>query len=113
MPNGEKIGEWGTQIMGSCPLDDFVLTPSSRIAFDVKAHINQEPGADSNPRWAIQLPVGTLNAQFVYTVNPDLERLDFLAKRSRFAAMTKPWGGSVKSNVVQFTVTEPSGEQAT
>ncbi len=97
-----QIAEWKTRFLITCPLDEFVLNPDARIAFDLKAHINVQP--DRNHRWTIQLPAGQINAHYVFTVNPDMERYDFLAKRSRFAAITKPWGGTLESNVVQFTV---------
>lgn len=102
-PTGNKVAEWKTRTTASTPLDDFVLNPDARIAFDLKAHINIEP--DLKNRWAIQLPAGPINAHFVFNVDADIERYDFLAKRSRLAAITKPWGGSVRSNLVQFTVT--------
>jgi len=112
---GDKIAEWTTYSLVSSPLDEFVLTQGARIAFDLKAHINIKPDLDLECRWAIQLPLGPTNAQYVFDVDPDIERYDFLKKRSRFAAITKPWGGSLKSNVVQFTVAvaETSRKEAT
>lgn len=99
---GAKIAEWKTRSLATTPLDEFVLNPGDRISFDLKAWTNIEP--DHERRWTIQLPAGQLAAQYHFHVEPDIERYDYLARRSRFAAITKPWGGSLESNAVQFIV---------
>lgn len=101
---GVQPAEWRTRIMATEPLDEFVLTVDSRIAFDLKAAVNVEPTTDPLRRWTIQLPQGRFVARYLYTSVPDEKRYDFLARRSRFAAITIPWGGSVWSNEVPFTV---------
>ena len=100
---GHKVGEWGTRIMAQEPLDEFVLTPGARIAFDLEACINLEP--DREHRWTIRLPVGTLHAYYLFEVQLGRQRYDFLNKGSRFAGITKIWAGTVKSNVVEITTT--------
>lgn len=99
--SGKKVAEWRTRVLASVPCDDFVLRPGDRISFDLHADIN----ADSEDhRWVIDLPAGTYNVHFAYRVDGETDWYDFLAKRSRFAAMTPVWRGSVQSNAVRFTV---------
>ncbi len=98
----KHIADWTTRLIVSAPLDDFVLSPQSRIAFDLKANINVEP--DFSSIWSIHLAKGLTKVKYIYNVEPDLNRYDFLAKRSRFASMTKPWSGSLVSNAIQFSV---------
>jgi hypothetical protein len=100
--NGETAAEWGCRFLVSAPQDDFVLTPEARIAFDLRVYVDIEP-TPSYP-WIVRLPSGTLTAQYVLDVNADRPWYDFLAKRSRFVGITKQWGGSIKSNLVEFTV---------
>ncbi len=98
---GNKTAEWRTRFLVSEPLDDFVLNPRSRISFDLYAGIN----ADSEDhRWVIDLPAGTYDVHFAYRVDRDTDWYDFLAKRSRFAAMTPIWRGSIQSNTIRFTL---------
>jgi hypothetical protein len=107
--SGNKIGEWGTRVFVSEPLDDFVLNPHDRISFDLYANIN----ADSHDhRWVIDLPAGTYNVHFVYHVDRETDWYDFLAKRSRFAALTPIWRGSVRSNTIRFIVIDARREDA-
>lgn len=106
-PTGEKLADWGTCVMAIEPLDEFVLTPGARIAFDLKAHVNMKPDVERR-RWTVQLPAGRTNAHYLFEVQPDRQRYDFLAKLakgSRFAGITKLWDGVVKSNVLEFTTT--------
>jgi hypothetical protein len=106
-PAGEKLAEWKTQFLVSAPVDEFVLNRDSRIAFDLKAHINTD--SDEKHRWTARIGSGEINAHYMFEVQPDIKRYDFLAKGSRFAAITKPWSGSLKSNAVQFSIpTSPS-----
>ncbi len=100
-PAGEKLAPWKTRFLVSVPRDEFVLNPDSRIAFDLKAHINTAP--DEKHLWTAQIGVGEMNAHYVFKAQPDIERYETLAKSSRFAAITKPWGGSLNSNVVEFS----------
>ena len=44
-----------------------------------------------------------MNAHYVFKAQPDLERYETLPKSSRFAAITKAWGGSLNLNVVEFS----------
>jgi hypothetical protein len=99
---GAPLAEWTTRRLVSEPQDEFVLRPSDRIAFDLQAVINI--AATAEVRWAIHLPPGEYDVQYSYWVRPDLERYDYLAKGSRFAAMTKPWGGEAVSNIVHVVV---------
>lgn len=98
---GNKAAEWCTRVLISEPLDDFVLDPDARIAFDLYANIN---GSYDQDRWIINLPTGTCNVHFAYSVDGDMEWYDFLAKRSRFAAATPVWRGELQSNTIQITV---------
>jgi hypothetical protein len=102
--SGNKSAEWRTRILVSEPLDDFVLDPGARIAFDLYAKINVD---SKEHRWVIDLPAGTYYVHFVYNVDRDTDWYDFLAKRSRFAALTPIWRGSVQSNTISFTVADP------
>ena len=98
--NGLVTGEWRTRHLTSSPLDDFVLTPNARIAFDLHAFVNCE----SHPRrgYTIELPIGLHRARFIYHVDDKREWHDFLAKKSRFAGMTQPWNGTIESNTIQW-----------
>jgi hypothetical protein len=107
--SGTKIGEWGTRLLVSEPMDDFVLNPRDRISFDLDAGINAD---DRSHRWVIDLPVGTYDVRFVYRVDRESDWYDFLAKRSRFAALTPIWRGSVQSNTIRFTVIDAEREDA-
>jgi hypothetical protein len=100
---GNQAAEWKTQNRVSEPLDDFVLNPGARIAFDLYANIN---GDNKEHRWVIDLPKGTYDLQFVYVVDRETDWYDFLAKRSRFAAMTPIWRGSLQSNTIRYRVAE-------
>jgi hypothetical protein len=90
----------GSQFLVSSPLDDFVLTPDSRIAFDLWAYVNLPSG--THRRWTIALPAGRLRARFRYHVDDKREWYDFLAKRSRFADVTPPWNGTIESDTIDF-----------
>jgi hypothetical protein len=97
------VAEWETQTLGSTPLDDFVLNPGARIAFDLYANINVKI---SELEWTINLPAGQFDVQFVYKVDRNTDWYDYLAKRSRFAAVTPVWRGVVTSNRIPFTVVD-------
>ena len=97
---GEKVAEWGSRYISIRPLDEFVLRPRDRIAFDLEV-LDYLP-SDREHDWTIQLPPGRVNVQYVYEVDADKKRYDFLAKRSRFAAITKFWGGRVESPMIGF-----------
>ena len=99
--SGSTLAEWKTGCLVSEPLDDFVLNPGARIAFDLYANIN--PDADDH-RWGINLPVGKYNVHYSYCVERDTDWYDFLARRSRFAALTPIWRGSVQSDTIPFSV---------
>jgi hypothetical protein len=101
--------EWRTRVFVSQPLDDFVLDPGARIAFDLHANIN---GGYNEHQWMIDLPAGEYDIHFLYRVDRDTEWHDFLAKRSRFAALTPIWHGTVQSNTIQFTVIDAQTENA-
>jgi len=107
--SGIKAAEWRTRVFISEPLDDFVLNPGARIAFDLYANIN---GGCNEHRWMIDLPAGKYDVHFVYCVDRDTEWYDFLAKRSRFAALTPIWRGSIQSNTIPFTVIAAAREDA-
>lgn len=98
---GNPAPEWVTRELRTEPLDDFVLTPGARIAFDLHANIN---GIRRVDRWSIELMSGEYLVHFGYRVDRDTEWYDYLAKRSRFAAMTRVWRGEVRSNVVRYAV---------
>ncbi len=61
----------GTRVLISTPLDDFVLTPKSRIAFDLLANINPVPTAES--LWNIILPNGEYSVKYLYHVDRDTD----------------------------------------
>lgn len=103
---GEKIAEWKTRVLAITPLDEFVLRPGDRIAFDLEVPTKTEPNQEHD--WIVQLPVGQFYVQYVYEVEADTQRYDFLAKRSRFAAITKQWGGLVKSPLIEFNISDNS-----
>ncbi|TWU43625.1 hypothetical protein Poly51_62800 [Rubripirellula tenax] len=107
--SGNKTAAWRTRVFAAEPLDDFVLNPGARIAFDLYANVN---GRCDEHRWMIDLPAGTYNVHFAYSVDRDTEWYDFLAKRSRFAALTPIWRGSIESNTIPFTVTAAVREDA-
>jgi hypothetical protein len=103
-PTGEKLAEWRTRLLVSGePLDEFVLRPDSRIAFDLKAGINIEP--DTERRWTVTLPPGRISAQYLLDAKPGMERWEQRVRGSRMAASAKPWRGMLRSNVVEFTAT--------
>jgi hypothetical protein len=104
--SGNNVAEWGTRYLVSKPLDDFVLNPRARIAFDLYANINADSEED---RWVIDLPTGTYDVYYSYHVDREADWYDFLAKRSRFAGTTPIWRGSVRSNTIQFRVTQANG----
>ncbi len=58
------VAEWETRFLTSGPLDDFVLAPGSRIAFDLFASINPAPSKRS--LWSIELPNGSYSVRYVY-----------------------------------------------
>lgn len=60
----------------------------------------------------IDLPTGKYNVHFVYRVDRDAEWYDFLAKRSRFAALIPIWRGEVQSNTIRFAVMDAETENA-
>ena len=99
-PAGNELDVWRTSRVVSQPLDDFVLMPNARISFDLIAYVNAPP--DTNPRWTATIPSGNINAQFKYHVDDERDWYDFLAKRSRFAATTPPWNGTVESDIIGF-----------
>ena len=101
--SGNNVGQWRTRFLASEPLDDFVLNPGARIAFDLYANINA--GTDCH-RWGIDLPTGEYDVHYSYHIDRDAEWYDYLAKRSRFTAMTPIWRGSVQSNTIPFRITQ-------
>ena len=101
------IDEWQTRYLVSAPLDDFVLVPGARIAFDLRGYVNCE---SDRARWTINMPIGACRARFRYHVDDKREWYDFLAKRSRFAAITPPWNGTIESNTIEFANRIPSAE---
>jgi hypothetical protein len=78
-----------------------VLNPNDRIAFDLVAPVN---ASAEDYRWTIRLPAAEYEVRYVYEVDPDKARYDYLGKGSRFADMTPPWVGAVESNVVRVRV---------
>jgi hypothetical protein len=97
---GKPIAEWCTSRLEQKPLDDFVLNPRARIAFDLYANINHCDGESS--KWFIELPRGRYLVRYVYHVEKDADWYDFLQKRSRFVDMTPIWKGAVRSNSIDF-----------
>ena len=94
------IDEWRSRYLVSEPLDDFVLAPGARIAFDLRGYVSC--ASDTERRWTINMPVGDCRARFHYHVDDKRDWYDFLAKRSRFAAMTPPWNGTIESDAIKF-----------
>ena len=105
---GNSAAEWRTRSFVSAPLDDFVLDPDARIAFDVYAKINADR---EKHQWVIDLPAATYGVYFEYCVDRETDWYDFLAKRSRFATVTPIWRGSVRSNTIRFSVAERNKTQ--
>ena len=103
-----NIDEWRSRDLVSEPLDVFVLAPGARIAFDLRGYVNCD--SDANRRWAINMPIGPCHARFRYHVDGKRDWYDFLAKRSRFAALTPPWNGTIESNAIDFANCIPSPE---
>lgn len=103
---GNRAAEWKTRFLVSEPQDDFVLPPRARIAFDLYANINEDVGQH---RWCIDLPAGNFHVDYFYHVERETDWYDFLAKRSRFAAITPIWRGSIQSNTICFNV-EPTSD---
>lgn len=100
--DGNLASHFCTQIMGSFPIDDFVLNRNQRIMFDLNVNVNgTSPEAGS---WKIELPKGRYWLTFVYNIARDTEWYDFLAKRSRFAAITPIWRGTMRSNTIPVDV---------
>ncbi len=97
---GELVDQWRAGYLVIAPGDEFVLREGDRIAFDLTVPLDSQP--TSEQIWSLKLPSGRLKVRYVYEVNADKERYDFLAKRSRFAAITQFWGGRVESTVVDF-----------
>lgn len=98
--HGKQVAEWGARTLMTKPLDDFVLTPRARIAFDLYANINNS-GSDIE-RWNIELQPGRYQVHYLYKVSRDTEWYDFLQKRSRFVEITPIWQGTVRSNTIEF-----------
>ncbi|XZE44078.1 hypothetical protein SH467x_003665 [Pirellulaceae bacterium SH467] len=105
--SGNNAEEWRTRYRASQPLDDFVMNPGARIAFDLYANINTD---SAEHRWVIDLPTGEYSVYYSYRVEQDTEWYDFLAKRSRFAALTPIWRGVIQSNTIRFGVTDAKTE---
>ncbi len=100
---GEEKYQWGTRlILSGVPLDEFILKPTDIISFDLRAYINVE--CTSERLWTIQLPPGAYDVEYVYAVDAKTRRYDYLNRGSRFAEITKPWSGEVRSNFIRFTV---------
>lgn len=108
--NDNLAAEWGCRFLLSAPLDDFVLAPRSRIAFDLYASINPEPSTETI--WNIYLANGDYSVRFEYTVDRETDWYDFLAKRSRFAGITPIWRGSLMSNAVRISIADGKPEAA-
>lgn len=106
LARGRVLHEFTTRFLTSAPQDEFVLNPSDRIAFDLRAYINL--GSSSEKRWTIDLAPGEYEVNYTYSIDSKRRRYDYLNKGSRFADITKPWSGSVLSNVVHFRIPEPS-----
>lgn len=100
------IADWRSRYLTSEPLDDFVLAPGGVIAFELRGYVNCESSAER--RWTIGMPVGACRARFRFHVDDKREWYDFLAKRSRFAALTQPWNGTIDSDTIEFTNHIPS-----
>ncbi|MEQ9070441.1 MAG: hypothetical protein RLO18_27150, partial [Gimesia chilikensis] len=98
--SGEEAGQWGSRNLTIEPLDEFVLRPGDRIAFDLTVPFDGQP--KSERKWVLSLASGCFHVRYVYEVEADRRRYDFLAKQSRFAGITQFWGGRVESTVVNF-----------
>lgn len=98
--SGTLAGQWGARYLSSEPLDEFVLRPGDRIAFDLTVPFDGQP--TSERKWMLSLASGCFHVRYVYEVEADRRRYDFLAKQSRFAGITRFWGGRVESTVVNF-----------
>lgn len=105
--NGDTM-VWTTRYLGSERRDEFVLNPNDRIAFDLVVQTGMEP--NPGQRWAISLPPGGYDVKYVYSVDPNDQRYDYLGKGSRFADMTPPWIGEVASSVQRVVVTPRESE---
>lgn len=99
---------FGIRILGSFPIDDFVLNPNQRITFDVDINVNGI--RDGESVWRVDLEPGNYCLTFVYEMAEETEWYDFLAKRSRFAALTPIWRGTVRSNKIELVVCTNSGQ---
>ena len=106
--SGEDIAKWRTEFLVSEPLDDFVLMPGARIAFDLRAYINC--ASTLKRRWTISMPLGTCRTRYRYHVDDKRDWYDFLAKRSRFARITTPWNGTIESEAIEFANRIPCAE---
>ena len=100
--NHTRVAEFQTRYLVSEPRDEFVLESGARIAFDITAYVNVEPTEDR--RWVIPIPEGEYDVTYVYTADADAPWYDYLAKQSRFAALTPPWGGTVRSNSIRLSM---------
>lgn len=100
--SGDIAAEWRTSVLISASLDDFVLAPNSRIAFDLRANIN--PESTTEGPWSILLPDGDYLVKYVYHVDRDTDWYDSLGKRSRLAGITPIWRGTQESNAVNITI---------
>jgi hypothetical protein len=100
--SGSNAAQWETRYLVSEPLNDFVLIRGARFAFDLYAHINAD--CSIQLLWVFDLPSGRYLVHYLYRVDRDTDWYDFLAKRSRFAAITPLWRGSIQSNTIQFLV---------
>lgn len=99
-PDDSILAELKTRYLSTSPLDDFVLTPDARIAFDLRIVVNDK--LESGGDWKVDLPVGRIRARFHYHVDDKRDWYDFLAKRSRFSELTPPWKGTLESNTIEF-----------
>jgi len=99
--------EFNTRLLVAGPQDEFVLNPNDRIAFDLRAYINLPSSPER--RWTIDLAPGDYDVSYVYSIDPNRRRYDYLNKGSRFAEITKPWSGSALSNLVRFRIDVPVG----
>ena len=102
-PSGGAAAPWLTRHLVAAPLDDFVLIPRGRIAFDL--HVNIDMKSIQYP-WILELTSGEYDVQYHYEVDRETDWYDFLAKRSRFVATTPIWRGEIQSNVVRFKLPE-------
>lgn len=96
----KKVAEWKAHFLSIRPLDEFVLRPSDRIAFDLEVLDNLPP--DREHDFTIQLPPGRMSVRYVFGVKANPRRDDSLAKRSRLASLRKIWSGRLESPLVEF-----------